>query len=95
MSYKASIAPKAIIEVYESSDWYEERQLGLGYRFEKEVASKIISIAKNPFHYSLKGKYHEASLNDFPFLILYEIDQESKIVIIASVFHMSRHLKTK
>ncbi|OOQ59133.1 type II toxin-antitoxin system RelE/ParE family toxin [Mucilaginibacter pedocola] len=95
MIYNFSISPKAIKEIQESGDWYEEKQIGLGYRFETQVAAKIESVRSNPFHYPLKGKYREANLPDFPFLILYEIDEVYKAITIASVFHTSRHPNKK
>ena len=95
MSYKFFLTLKAEQEIYESGDWYEEQQEGLGYRFEKGVLEKIKTIIKNPLHYPFKGKWREAGLDKFPFLITYRIDEENKTLIILSVFHTSRHHKKK
>jgi len=95
MSYNFRILTRAQKEIYESGDWYEEKQTGLGYRFENEVIGKIRLIIKNPLHYPLKGKFREASLNSFPFLILYRIDEAKRTIVVLSVFHMKRHPKNK
>ena len=95
MSYTFALTPKAEQEIYESGDWYEEQQEGLGYRFEKEVLEKIKVITKNPLHYPFKGKWREAGLDKFPFLITYRVDEDNKTLIIISVFHTSRHPKRK
>ncbi len=52
--------PKAQKEILKAWEWYEEKQRGLGDRFKNEVAKKIRTVAQNPLHYPLKGKYREA-----------------------------------
>jgi len=86
---------KAQIEVLDAWEWYEDRQPGLGDRFKDDVAKKIDAIVDNPLHYALKGKYHEAKTDVFPYLIIFRIEKRNNIIIIVSVFHMSRHPKRK
>ena len=87
--------PKAQKEILDAWEWYEDEQPGLGDRFKDEVRKKIESILKNPLHYPLKGKYHEAQTEVFPFLIVFKIDNRKNIIFIVSIFHMSRHPKRK
>jgi hypothetical protein len=50
MGYTVEMSPKAEKELTDASEWYEDDQLGLGEKFEKEVFRKIGLIAANPLH---------------------------------------------
>ena len=86
---------KARNEILDAWEWYEDKRPGLGDRFKDAVARKIKTIVKNPLHYPIKGKYRETRIDDFPFLIVYQFDEEENVVFIVSVFHMSRHPERK
>ncbi|HWD88115.1 MAG TPA: type II toxin-antitoxin system RelE/ParE family toxin [Mucilaginibacter sp.] len=87
--------PKAKLEIIEAWEWYEDQRTGLGDQFVAEVEKKIIFIRNNPLHYPAKGKYREAQIDIFPFLIVYKLDKAQNIIQIISVFHTSRHPKKK
>ncbi len=86
---------KAQLEILDAWEWYEDKQSGLGDRFKNEVYKKIKAIQKNPLHYPLKGKYREAQIDIFPFLIVFKYDKNGSKIFVLSVFHMSRHPKKK
>ena len=83
--------PKAQKEILDAWEWYEDQQVGLGDNFKQELAKKIALIVNDPWHYPLKGKFHEAKTDIFPFLIIYKIVKSRKMIVIISVFHTSRH----
>jgi plasmid stabilization system protein ParE len=85
------LLPKAQAEILDAWEWYEERQNGLGERFKHEVHRKVLQITKNPLLYQLKDKYREAQIDVFPYLIVFDFDETDDIVLIVSVFHMSRN----
>ena len=87
--------PKAQKEVLDGWEWYEDKEPGLGDRFVDEVDKKIRSIINNPLHYPAKGKYREAQTDVFPYLVIYQIDKTRDVILIVSVFHMSRHPRKK
>jgi len=95
MSFSCLQLPKAQKEILEAWEWYEDKQSGLGDRFKQFLFRKIESISENPSYYPLKGKYHEALVDDFPFLIIYKIVGQTKEILIISVFHTSRHPNKK
>jgi plasmid stabilization system protein ParE len=95
MSYPFELSPKAEKELYKAWNWYEDEQPGLGERFEKEIFRKIDLIIINPLHYAVKKGLHEARTDSFPYLIIYKISPKRNIIIIVSIFHMSRHPKKK
>lgn len=90
------IRDKAIEEMDLSCQYYEEQLTGLGNEFIQEVFSKIRYIQEFPLHYQVFDKqYRKTKIGRFPFLIVYEFEQETKTVIIISVFHTSRNPKEK
>ena len=52
-------------------------------------------IGNNPHHFPVKysGELHAATLNKFPYLIIYWIDNLNKLIIVISIFHTSREPK--
>jgi hypothetical protein len=49
MSYRLRIRLAAEADVAEAAQWYNERQLGLGEKFLREVDQAIVRILENPF----------------------------------------------
>ena len=67
MSFTIQFSIKARTELAEAATWYEERQYGLGQRFEDEVFKKIDLIEANPLHYQKRKKFREALVDAFPY----------------------------
>ncbi|MGY3215333.1 type II toxin-antitoxin system RelE/ParE family toxin [Mucilaginibacter sp. HD30] len=95
MTYIVELSLKARKELADASAWYDEQLFGLGEDFEKEVFIKIDLIKESPFHYESKKGFHEAITERFPFLLVFKVEQKLNIIIIVSIFHMSRHPKRK
>lgn len=80
----------ALLELSESSDYYEKEIAGLGIEFLDEVESTIVRILKYPNAWGkLSEKFRHCNLRRFPFTIVYTQAQEDEILIV-SVFHQSR-----
>ncbi|GAB3931120.1 type II toxin-antitoxin system RelE/ParE family toxin [Mucilaginibacter myungsuensis] len=100
MSYKVDLTIKATKELQEAYDWYEGRRNGLGDRFMADFNKKADFISNNAVLFAVKierkgSKYREVLLDVFPFLVVYEVLEEEKIVRVFSVFNTSRHPKRK
>lgn len=82
-------------ELDEAYEWYEEKQEGLGKRFYNEVNHYIGLIAANPYLFSIKYPQglRTATLNKFPFLVIFWLDESLTTVYIVSIFHTSRFPK--
>ena len=82
--------PIARREFDDARDWYEQRQKGLGQRFEAVVHAKLLSIREHPELYAVSHNgLREASVGKFPYTIYFRVDIDE--IIIASVFHNSRN----
>ncbi|MEO6150084.1 MAG: type II toxin-antitoxin system RelE/ParE family toxin [Mucilaginibacter sp.] len=91
MTYTFFVLSKAQQEILSAWEWYEDKQPELGDRFKRELAKKIKSILDNPLQYPLKGRFHEVKTDDFPYLIVFKIDEKRNQILIVSVFHTSRN----
>ncbi len=64
--------------------------------FVKEVKIRIELICTDPHRYRNNYRnFYEISLREFPFYIIYFVDEEKKLVVIASVYHHKRGTKRK
>jgi hypothetical protein len=53
MSYRLRIRLAAEVDVAEAAQWYNERQLGLGEKFIREVDEAIVRILENPLAFPI------------------------------------------
>lgn len=96
MDFKAILTPRAIKELLDAYIWYEEKQADLGNRFEMEVYKRLKEIELHPKRYAKRTQlFHETKIKTFPYIIIYSIDEERKIILISSIFHASRNPDTK
>ncbi|SMG07974.1 type II toxin-antitoxin system RelE/ParE family toxin [Sphingobacterium psychroaquaticum] len=83
------LAEKEYIEAYL---WYEEKLKGLGAKFESSVEKKVNLIANNPEQYQIKfNQYRECKIGVFPFVLVFKIYEQLRIVLILAVFHTSKN----
>lgn len=96
MGFAIQLSAKAYKEYYKAYEWYEERLPGLGDRFEDALERQIDLIANNPLIYANKKVgTRESNVEDFPYLIVYKIIPDKKLILITSIFHTSRNPKRK
>lgn len=90
--YTLKLLKRAETELYEASDWYEEKRKGLASRFLWEIYSRLDTIKKNPKLYQVRGNRNLrfSPLNNFPFVIIYWLDDNLNAIFIVSIFHTSR-----
>jgi len=87
---KFSFHPDADTEFFESIEYYEQCEFGLGQDFSIEVYSAIKIISNHPTAWPIiEDDVRRCLINRFPFGILYSIE-ENKIYILA-VMHLHRN----
>ena len=88
--------PRVQEELLQSFKWYEETKLGLGELFFDLVNKKIIELAEHPTRYpTIRKGFRQATINKFPFVIIYEFINEEGYILISSVFNTYRNPKLK
>ena len=94
MNYKVKLHPLANLELIDTFQYYEERQVGLGRRFLKAYQEKTKFLADNPEACELVfNKLRRAVIKPFKYNIVYQIDATAKIIVIMAVMHGSRSPK--
>lgn len=90
------LSPAAFNELNESYKWYEEKSVGLGARFISYVDDRLNTIKEHPDRFpKRKGKYHEAVIHIFPYIIIYEVLKSERIILVLHIFHSSRNPRLK
>jgi plasmid stabilization system protein ParE len=83
MSRKVGFKPLALREFHEAMSWYEQREAGLGVRFEAAVNSAFGSISANPERFPRVAQIvRKAHVVKFPYSIYFTVTTE-KIMVLA------------
>lgn len=83
-------------ELAQSCEWYEERSVGLGYRFLDCVDKCLSDLAKHPERYPIKmANYREARIAVFPYIVVYQYFKTENVVFVVNIFHGKRNPKAK
>ena len=92
MTYKIEVQVEAIREMQVAFEWYENRRPGLGYELLDEIDLCYDKLRESPTHYSyINQRYRRISTKRFPFLLIYEIVENS--VVINSTHHAKKSLR--
>ncbi len=82
---RVELHPEADAEFTAQIEYYEEKEVGLGARFYREVMTSLEWIAQNPFVPRLRKSYRRLNLKVFHFYIAYVI--EGDVVWVLAVAH--------
>ncbi len=96
MSYRFIYEPKALVEYKEAIIWYLDRSESAADLFVKGIREKITVICDDPFRYwNTYKEVRETSMKEFPYCIVYFVDESRKLIIILSVYHYKRNPRRK
>ena len=93
MKFTLELDPRAINDIQEAIDYYDEQLIGLGEKFESHLNKYIKALAKNPFYQIRYDNVRCLPLDKFPFMIHFTVDEESKAVYIHSIINTSKDPK--
>lgn len=94
--YSIVFHSKADDEFYEAFQWYEDRLEGLGNRFIDCIEAKLKLVTSNPLLFSKKmGDFREAKVDTFPYVIVFKIFNEKRVILISAIYHTSRTPQNK
>jgi plasmid stabilization system protein ParE len=80
---------EAQIEVREAFDYYETKNIGLGFEFMRSLDAVLQSVKRNPLAYqTIYKETRRVLLRKFPYAIFY-VAEENRVVVIAC-FHQKR-----
>jgi len=93
-NFRIKISPEALQDIQQATDWYNERGVGLGEKFQKQVKKQIDKLTSNALLYTIR--YDDVRclvIKKFPFMVHFVVDENRGIVDIFAVFHTSRNPK--
>jgi plasmid stabilization system protein ParE len=92
--YKVKIEPEALADIQEISDWYNQRQKGLGSRFQKTVIKHLDTLSVNPQIYALRYKEIRCiTIKKFPYMAHFYINDSNNTVEVLAVISTDRNPK--
>lgn len=89
MAFTLVIDPRAIQDIQEAIDYYEEQQAGLGKRFEAALNRHLLTLEKNPFFRIRYDNVRSLPVKRFPYMVHFTIDQDQQVVTVWAVFNTS------
>lgn len=82
MNYRFIVQVEARDELYAATDWYSVQQEGLGEQFFRNVLEAFEEILQHPHNYGFYAQhYRRKRVKGFPYLIIYEIEDNSIYVV--------------
>lgn len=93
MGYKIQFRKSAIQDIETALDYYLLISPNVGYSFDKDLEYALQIFMKNPFFEIKIKNYRVLPLSKFPYIIIYKILEDTKIVDIVSIFHTSQNPK--
>ncbi|WP_315814206.1 type II toxin-antitoxin system RelE/ParE family toxin [Paraflavitalea speifideaquila] len=93
MNYRLDFHEDVEGDYLEAYTWYETAREGLGERFLKMVKAKLEQIAKTPevFGQKTKSGYRAATVDVFPYIIVYKLYKKERVVFVNAVIHQKKH----
>jgi toxin ParE1/3/4 len=92
MHYEVVLSNQAQFDIDKAFVYYFENANHLvANSFLEDVDIGIDMLSLNPHYQQFKGNVRTMSLNVFPYLLFFEIFEDSKIVRVLSVFHTSQN----
>lgn len=90
MAYRLILSKRALREVGEAYEWYEEQVTGLGKEFLDALEAQLEAVARSPQLYAETQRgIRRCLLSRFPYGVFYAT--KADIVSILGVVHTSRH----
>lgn len=89
MPFTIFIEPLALLDIQQAIDYYDEKQAGLGKKFESALNHHLISLENNPFFKIRYDRVRCVPVNKYPYMIHFTIEEVAKSVTVRAVFHTS------
>jgi plasmid stabilization system protein ParE len=92
--YKIKIEPEDLVDIQEITEWYNEKQVGLGKRFQNAAIMQINSLAKDPQIYVIRYKEIRCvAIKKFPYMVHFYINNVNNTVEVLAVISTGRNPK--
>lgn len=93
MNFSLKVDSRAIKDIQDAIDYYDEQLTGLGEKFESYLNKYIKTLIKNPFYQIRYDNVRCLPLKKYPYMIHFTVDEKINSVYIHSVINTSRDPK--
>lgn len=88
------IDPKALTDIQDIPDWYNQKQETLGKRFQDTTIKQITKIARDPHSFAIRyNEIHCMRIIKFPYMVHFYINEKMRFVEILAVISPHRNPK--
>jgi len=96
MSYRYILHEEAQQDYERAIAWYAARSLKAAENLITEAEYSLQLICNNPDRWRNEYKnYREIGLVKYPYVIIYVIEEDKKLIIVTAFFHTKQSLKKK
>lgn len=85
--YKIRVEERALLDIQQAFDYYEEQQEGLGIRFNQSVFHSFDVLSRNPFYQVRYDSFRCLPVKKFPYMIHFEVDEVNAAVIVYAIIN--------
>lgn len=85
--FNVVVEPAALADIQQAIDYYDDKQPGLGKRFESTIDHVAGLLTDNPYYQVRYDAVKCVLLNKYPFMVPFTVDEKEHIVTIIAVFY--------
>ncbi|MBO6523658.1 MAG: type II toxin-antitoxin system RelE/ParE family toxin [Balneolaceae bacterium] len=93
MAFTTVLDPRAMQDIQQAIDYYDEQQPGLGEQFEDFVNECLVQLEQNPFFQIRYDDIHCFPLKKYPYMIHFLIDEHKQLITVMAVFNTAKDPK--
>jgi plasmid stabilization system protein ParE len=87
ISFKIRIEERALNDIQQGFDYYEEIQVGLGVQFNNAVFHAFDVLVRNPYYQVRYDKFRCLLVKRFPYMIHYEVNETNQVIDVFAVIN--------
>jgi len=92
--YRIKIAPEALSDIRDITDWYNSQKIDLGKTFKDTVIKQINDLTDDPQIFAIRYKEIRCMLvKKFPYLVHFYINEKTSVVEVLAVISTDRNPK--
>ena len=93
MNYSIVLDKRALNDIQQAIDYYDNESAGLGTKFENLLNQHFDKLKTNPFFQTRYDNVRCLPFKKFPYMIHYTLNESDKLIIVRAVFSTYRDPK--
>jgi hypothetical protein len=94
MKFKVIYNPEFFNDIALAVDWCNNKKAGLGDRLFNNVKKQTARLSTSALHFAIKyNNIRCLCIKKFPYVVHYQVDEQSKTVKVEALFHSGRNPK--